>query len=179
MGGKTMIKMRKILHPTDFSEFSSHAMRYAASFAQEYAATLYVLHIVEEVHTPLYFDVPQFYLQSPDSRSWTQLMAEMEDKSRRSLEDILPQEFKSTIQTVYLIRRGDPFHEIMQCASDIQADIIVCGTHGRTGLQHALFGSVAEKLVRKAPCPVFTVRMPTQKEQTPTVESTARVQPVG
>jgi len=160
-----MIEMRTILHPTDFSEYSGHALRYAVSFAQEYGATLYMLHVVEEVHTPLYFDVPQFYLQSPDGRPWAQLMTELEDKSRRQLEEILPPELRGSVDTRYMIRRGDPFMEIVRCASDIQADLIVCGTHGRTGFKHAVFGSVAEKLVRRAPCPVFTVRLPAGKEQ--------------
>lgn len=155
-----MIEMKAILHPTDFSDPSKHAMKYAISFAKEYGAKLYVLHVIEEISNALYFDM----LQAPPL---VQLMTDIENQARKALEGILPEEVKGSIETEYLIRKGVPFLEIIRCAEQVKADIIVCGTHGRTGLKHALFGSVAEKVVRKAPCPVLSVRHPEQKFEMP------------
>ena len=74
---------------------------------------------------------------------------------------------RARLKVEYLIRKGAPFLEIIRCAQEIEADLIVCGTHGRSGIKHALFGSVAEKVVRKAPCPVLSVRHPEQEFEMP------------
>ena len=156
-----MIEVRTILHPTDFSEPSNHALQYALSLAQEFKAKLCVLHVIEEIAGAMYFDM----LQAP---TLTQLMEDIENQTRSALDDLVPREVRDKIQTECLIRKGVPFLEIVRCATEIRADMIVCGTHGRTGLKHALFGSVAEKVVRKAPCPVLSVRHPEHKFEMPT-----------
>ena len=156
-----MIKMKTILHPTDFSEPSRHALGYAVSFAREFEGKLYILHVIEEISSAMYFDM----LQAPPL---VQLMNDIENQARKALDEILPPEVRGAIPTEYLIRRGVPFLEIIRCAGQIKADVIVCGTHGRTGLKHALFGSVAEKVVRKSPCPVLSVRHPEHKFEMPT-----------
>lgn len=155
-----MIQMNTILHPTDFSDTSKHALKYAVSFAKEYDAKLIILHVIEEITTSLYLDM----LQAPPL---TELMEEIETQSRKALEDILPPEVRESIKVEYLTRKGVPFLEIIRCAQENRADMIVCGTHGRTGLKHALFGSVAEKVVRKSPCPVLSVRHPEHKFEMP------------
>ena len=155
-----MITLKKILHPTDFSESSKHAMSYAISFAQEFGATLSVLHVIEEVSGAMYFDM----LQAPPL---VQLMADIEAEAQKLLEGLISPEISQGVEVEQLIRKGVPFVEIIRCAESIEADIIVCGTHGRTGLKHALFGSVAEKVVRKAPCPVMSVRHPEHKFEMP------------
>ena len=155
-----MITLKTILHPTDFSEPSKYALRYAISLADEFHAKLCVLHVIEEVSSALYFDM----LQAPPL---AQLMADIEKQAQKALEDLLPQDVRARIQTQYLIRKGVPFLEIVRCADQIGADMIVCGTHGRTGLKHALFGSVAEKVVRKAACPVLSVRHPEHRFEMP------------
>ncbi len=151
-----MIRIQTILHPTDFSEPSKYALDYALSFAEEYNASLRVLHVIEEVSSALYFDM----LQAPPL---AQLMADIEKQAQQAMEQLIASDLRARFRVETLIRKGVPFLEIIRCAEETKADIIVCGTHGRTGLKHALFGSVAEKVVRKAPCPVLSVRHPEHK----------------
>ena len=156
-----MIKMKTILHPTDFSEPSKHALCYAIDFAREFSAKLCIVHVIEEISSAMYFDM----LQAPPL---AQLMADIEAQARKAMDELLAPEVKAALQTEYIIRKGVPFLEIIRCADQVHADMIVCGTHGRTGLKHALFGSVAEKVVRKASCPVLSVRHPEHKFEMPT-----------
>ena len=155
-----MIDLNVILHPTDFSESSKYAMQYACSLAQQYKAKLVVLHVIEEISGAMYFDM----LQTPPL---AQLMDDIQEQARAALEDLLPADVKENLKTEYLIRRGVAFLETVRCADEIDADLVVCGTHGRTGLKHALFGSVAEKIVRKAHCPVLSVRHPEHEFEMP------------
>jgi len=156
-----VITIRRILHPTDFSDSSRHALTYAISFAQEYGAELYLLHVVEEVARAMYFDM----LQTPPL---AEIMADIAAQANTALRELLPEECEGKLQVDYIVRTGAPFLEIVRCAEEIKADMIVCGTHGRTGLKHVLFGSVAERVVRKAPCPVLSVRHPEYKFEMPT-----------
>jgi len=155
-----MQPIKTILHPTDFSESSKHAMSYAIAFAQEFQAKLVLLHVIEEISSALYFDM----LQAPPL---TQLMVNIEKQAKQALDEVLPPELRGKLPAEYILRKGVPFVEILQCAGQVKADMIVLGTHGRTGLKHALFGSVAEKVVRKAVCPVLSVRHPQQKFEMP------------
>ena len=155
-----MIELKAILNPTDFSESSRHASEYACSLARKYKAKLYLLHVIEEVSSAMYFDM----MQTPPL---VELMAEVEEQARRALDDALPPDLCEGIEVESVIRRGVPFLEIVLCAKELNCDLIVCGSHGRTGLKHALFGSVAEKVVRKAPCPVLSVRHPEHKFEMP------------
>ncbi|MFH1602370.1 MAG: universal stress protein, partial [Pseudomonadota bacterium] len=115
---------------------------------------------IEEVSTAMYFDM----LQTPPL---AQLMEDIENQARKALDGLLAPEARKGIETEYLIRKGVPFLEILRCAEEVSAGMIICGTHGRTGLKHALFGSVAEKIVRKASCPVLSVRHPEHKFEMP------------
>ena len=155
-----MIKMKTILHPTDFSESSMYALGYAISFAKEFEAKLYLLHVIEPVST-------MFYLDASKAPPAVEAMTDIQNHAQRALEEVLPPEVKGTISTEYMIRGGAPFLEIIRCAKEIDADMIVCGTHGRTGLKHLIMGSVAENVVRKSPCPVLTVRHPAHKFEMP------------
>ncbi len=148
-----MIKIEKILFPTDFSEHSKHAFSYALSFAKEYGATLYMLHVVEDIQylaNAYMFDVPMM----PS-------FADMEQNRLKEMQEFIDREVAdSSIGIEKVIRHGRPFIEILHVAREENIDLIVIATHGRGGLEHALFGSVAEKVVRKAPCPVLSIRMP-------------------
>ena len=148
-----MIKIEKILFPTDFSEHSKHAFTYALSFAKEYGAQLHMLHVVEDVQylaNAYMFDVPMM----PS-------FADMEENRQKEMEEFIEREVTdASIKIEKSIRHGRPFLEIIQAAKDESVDLIVIATHGRGGLEHALFGSTAEKVVRKAPCPVLSIRMP-------------------
>ena len=155
-----MIELKAILHPTDFSESSRHAVAYACSLARQYKAKLYMLHVIEEVSSAMYFDI----MQTPPL---LQLMAEVEEQAGKALEDALTPEMREGLDVENIIRRGVPFLEIVRCADELHCDLIVCGSHGRTGLKQALFGSVAEKVVRKASCPVLSVRHPEHKFEMP------------
>jgi len=148
-----MIKIEKILFPTDFSEHSKHAFSYAVSFAKEYGARLYMLHIVEDVQylaNAYMFDVPIM----PS-------FADMEQSRLKEMQEFIDRETAdSSISIEKMIKHGRPFIEIIQTARDENIDLIVIATHGRSGLEHVFFGSTAEKVVRKAPCPVLSIRMP-------------------
>lgn len=156
-----MVKIGMILHPTDFSESSKHALDYALAFAGEFGARVFVLHVIEEMAKAMYFDM----LQAPPM---VEIMADIEAQANTALRELVPEEYTRKLKLEYLVRKGVPFLEIVRCAKEIKADIIVCGTHGRTGLKHVFFGSVAEKIVRKAPCPVLSVRHPKLRFEMPT-----------
>ena len=156
-----MIKIRKILHPTDFSEHSKHALSYAISFADEFKAELVLLHVIEEVAKAMYFDM----INAPPL---AEIMVDIETQANKALHDLLPEEYRDKLEVEHIVRKGAPFLEIIRCAEEVKADMIVCGTHGRSGLKHVLFGSVAERIVRRAPCPVLSVRHPEHKFETPT-----------
>ena len=155
-----MIRMTSILFPTDFSPSSEYAQRYAVSFAKEYGAKLYVLHVIEEMTYAVPFDM----LQAPPLADF---MADLEVQAQKALNEVLPEEMREALEWEPMVRRGVAFYEILRAARELDVDLIVCGTHGRTGLKHMLFGSVAEKVVRKAPCPVLSVRHPEQKFEWP------------
>ena len=148
-----MIKIEKILFPTDFSEHSKHAFGYALSFAKEYGARLYMLHVVEDVQylaNAYMFDVPIM----PS-------FADMEQSRLKEMQEFVDRETADeAVEVEKMIRHGRPFIEIIQTARDESVDLIVIATHGRSGLEHVFFGSTAEKVVRKAPCPVLSIRLP-------------------
>ena len=156
--GGHAVKIERILHPTDFSASSAYALQFAVSFAREFEAKLYLLHVIEDIAQALYFDM----LQTPPVGD---ILGELERQARKELDKILADEPALPVER--LLRRGVPFNEILRAARELKIDLLVMGTHGRTGLKHALFGSVAEKVVRKSPCPVLSVRHPDQKFEMP------------
>ena len=145
---------KTILFCTDFSENSDYAFTYALNLAINYQSRLLILHVTPE---PIHPEQLSIYLPP-----------EKLEELRVSQKQAIEQEFKThclekmegfkNFQVIY--REGEPFYEIIQVAKKETADLIVMGTHGRTGLDHVLFGSTAEKVVRKSPCPVLTVRLP-------------------
>lgn len=142
-----MIEFEKILFPTDFSESAENAARYAISLAKKYGSNLYIVHVVEP-----------FTYTTDFGLDYSVQYKEMEATARRLLD-----EFVASIQRNYLdaegvLLSGEPFVEIIKYAKREQVDLIIMGTHGRTGLEHMLLGSVAEKVVRKSPCPVLTIK---------------------
>ncbi|HYV36929.1 MAG TPA: universal stress protein [Gemmataceae bacterium] len=147
-----MIDLHRILVPTDFSQQSHNALKYAAAFADKFGAELYLLHVVQDLSLFL-----------PDAISGTPPYLPPADQMmtvvRESL-DRLAREQLASLKVHCLVREGPPFVEIITCARENDIDLIIMGTHGRGILAHMLMGSVAEKVVRKAPCPVLTVRDP-------------------
>jgi len=145
-----MIKIERVLVPTDFSDYSELALQYGVSFCREYGAEMILLHVLEDPFYPATgasfgFDMSDFFTR-------------MEAETRSRLEEIASSEAARDIKIQPMIVRGTPFLEIIRVAKERDVDMVVLATHGRTGLAHVLMGSVTEKVVRKAPCPVLVVR---------------------
>jgi nucleotide-binding universal stress UspA family protein len=147
-----MIKLQNILVPTDFSEPSQSALKYARAFAEQFNAAIHVMHVLEDPF--LYAPTSEGYMVPPH------LAEEMEASARERLDSALSAEDRTQFRVQCLLKRGSPFVEIVRYARESGIDLIVLGTHGRGPIAHMLLGSVAEKVVRKAPCPVLTVRSP-------------------
>jgi nucleotide-binding universal stress UspA family protein len=147
-----MIKLRRVLVPTDFSDFSKPALAYGCAMAARFNAELHLLHVVPD---PAML-VPESYSFSVEAIE-TQSRLMTEDAQKRL--DALPGGNWSNSQPVRReVRSGAAFLEIIDYATVNDIDLLVIGTHGRSGLMHILMGSVAERVVRKSPCPVLTVK---------------------
>lgn len=138
----------KILVPTDFSAPSIDALHYARELASGRGATLIALHVVDPFH--------------PDWRMDTgTLQRAAHAQAQHRLQELLARELPGA-RAIPELREGHPVEEITAVARKCGADLIVIATHGRSGLQHVLLGSVAERVVRQAPCPVLVVRKPSK-----------------
>lgn len=149
-----MISLQRILFPSDFSELALHALRYAVSFSESYQSELHVLHVVD--------DASQYWMpigpnNVPVGPPPEELLALGREEMQRFLKEHLAE---PRVPVVSEVRIGRPFMEIIGYAHEREIDMIVMGTHGRSGLRHVLLGSVVEKVVRKSPCPVLTIRQP-------------------
>jgi len=146
-----MINLKTILVPSDFSECSDAALRYGVELARKFGATLHVLHVIQDPATQPWaaegFGVPMLDVVD----QW------QKDARERLAESIPPEDRARAVVTCAI---ASPYPEILRYASEHEIDLIVMGTHGRSGVTHMLLGSIAEKIVRRAPCPVLTVRHP-------------------
>lgn len=152
-----MIKIKCIILPTDFSDCSAIAIRYACELAERFQAELHLLHVVEDVSARLPdfvmgLSIPAFRENFSDRRD------RLEADALSRLGKLLPEDLSSGSRLVAATRFGTPFVEIIRYAREHRADLIVMATHGRSGLSHALIGSVAENVIRKSPRPVLSVR---------------------
>jgi len=162
------MKVRKILVPIDFSEHSQHALRWGADLAAHYGAEILLLHVlpkaVEEVFTdaPAWEDIPTYYpegtTRSPTPHYKDPIIIDLVDQAQTQLDDLARADLQETVPGRAKVAVGKPPDEILRVAREEGMDLIVMGTHGRTGLRHVLLGSVAEAVVRAAPCPVLTIR---------------------
>ncbi len=146
-----MLTFRTILHPTDFSEQSAHAFRVACSLARDHKAKLLVLHVAP----PPLTHGEVVARRAPDGYD-----EQLRDELRR-LEPQVP-----GVDIERRLDHGDPVTVILDVAQEVPCDLIVMGTHGRTGVGRLLMGSVAEKVLRKAQCPVMTVKGPVADTET-------------
>lgn len=150
-GAHLMQRINSILAPTDFSQHAEAALAYACGLAEMFGASLHLLHVLPDV-VPIGPDpmlVPSFppeYYQ------------ESEAKSREALEQSLQPQWGRPASVETAVRWGDAVNGVVEYANEHSIDLIVLATHGRTGLSHVLLGSVAERIVREAPCPVLTIR---------------------
>ena len=141
--------LQRILLPTDFSDTARHAREYARELAERFGAEVHVLYVVPD----------------PTPQDWTVgaaplVVSELLETWKADAERRLGEISLGGVETVRAIRVGHAFVGILQYAGDNAIDMIVMGTHGRGPVKHLLLGSVAEKVVRKARCPVLTVRQP-------------------
>lgn len=140
--------VNRVLVPIDFSKTSVAALRYAIPLTQQFGATLDLVHVIEP--TPFLSDMDNMPLAMSDAEVAQRVAAELSSLARR--------EVPSGVQVNSVVRHGKPYQEIAEAAKERHADLVVIATHGRTGLQHTLLGSTAERVVRLAPCPVLVVR---------------------
>lgn len=145
-----MAAIKQILVATDFSEASTRAVHQAIELAELFGARITLLHVVEEPFG--YMGEMHSYLPEVDAFQKT-----LKDAARMQLDKVLTTEEVARWHVTLLLRVGTPYVEIVRLAKDQGADLIVVGTHGRGALSHMALGSVAEKVVRNAACPVLTV----------------------
>jgi universal stress protein A len=141
-----MIALKKILVPHDFSETSEAAVRYAIALAHNFGAELHLLHVSDKAKFEMATEFP------------LGLDGTLEDAVRERLLKILTPREQLDLEPTFQFRSGSPAAEIVKYAREGDIDLIVMGTHGRGFVAHVVLGSVAEKVVRTAPCPVLTVR---------------------
>ena len=142
-----MVLFEKILFPTDFSDSAEYAGRYAISIARKYSSKIYVAHVVEPFTYAADFGI-----------DYGAQFREMEATAKRMLDDVVASMKRAGLDIEGIMLSGRPSAEIIGYAKREQVDLIVMATHGRTGVERLLLGSETEKVIRKSPCPVMTVR---------------------
>lgn len=148
-----MIQIKKILVPTDFSESAHGALEYARVFAARFDAELLVMHVVETLavgYASDLFPVPM-----------AEVFQEMSGYGQAELRKLADAARAQGLSVRELLVQGKPSAEIARVAEEEHVDLIILGTHGKGMLDHALFGSTTERVVRKAPCPVLSCRLKT------------------
>ena len=141
----------KILTAVDFSENSDYAFDYALTLATQFNAELTIIHVINEPVDLRGFYVPHI--------SFDQLEKEIADGAASMLETFCTENLTDFSNYTTTVVSGVPYEEITRTAQEQDASLIVIGTHGRSGLDHLIFGSTAERVVRSAPCPVLTIRL--------------------
>ena len=151
-----MLPLKKIVCPTDFSEPADEGLKIARELATQFSAEMLLVHVVAPLPAmhggvaPTGFHIPA-------------VLEELEGSAKNSLEEIRREKLPAEIQARTFVILGRPAHEIVALAEQEKADIIVIASQGESGWQRFVFGSVAEKVVRHADCPVLTIRAPNQE----------------
>lgn len=152
-----MPEIKKILFPVDFSLNSSQAAEYALTFARKFDAHIYLIHVVECLLHIQGFYIPHISVET--------LEKELLKAAEKKMSEFIKSDMKGYEKLTSTVIAGIPHVEILKLTEKEGIDLIVMGTHGWTGLEHVIFGSVAGKVVRKASCPVLTVRMRPEETQ--------------
>jgi universal stress protein A len=155
-----MLPFKKILSPTDFSDPSYESLKAAAELAGHFSADLYLVHVIPPI--------PLSNFLSPETTPALDIslyQEELKKGAEKTLQEVIEQRLPKGLSVHPLVALGHPVEEILRLAQDQKMDLIVIATHGRTGLPHFLFGSVAEKVVRLAPIPVLIVTAPHGKPE--------------
>ena len=146
-----MLSIKKILIPIDGSESSMEALRYASSFAGEFNITIYLMAVIEPHHGMYDAYAEQIILAQRESEIISVVNERLEETKKKAKE-------MGIQNTITVTRVGTPYAKIIEIAEEEEIDLIVMGTHGRSGIAHFLIGSVTEKVIRTAPCPVLVIR---------------------
>lgn len=147
-----MFNFKNIIVPTDFSQLSEHAFEYAKDIAERRGATIHLVYVLEKQ--------PPFLAMRSLDMDEDEVIANMLEQAQTQLNEAIKHfgEIKCEVKPV--LRKGVDYEEIVQYSKEISADLIVIATHGRTGFIHTLIGSVAEKVIRHAKCPVLVTTPP-------------------
>lgn len=143
------IDLERILVPIDFSEHSKKALVYAVPFARQFKASLNLLYVVEPTIYPADFSFGQVGFPNVEE--------ELRTRGHHELEQLITKTIGGRVTARATVRTGKAFFEIDQYAQEEEVDLIIIATHGHTGIEHVLFGSTAEKVIRHAPCPVLVI----------------------
>jgi len=147
-----MKPFESILTAIDFSESSDYAFEYALALARQFQSELTVMHVINEPVDLRGFYVPHI--------SFEQLEKEIEEGAEKMMEKFCQEKMGDFTNYTTALVTGIPYEEIIRKSEETHASLVVLGTHGRTGIDHLIFGSTAERVVRSAACPVLTIRMP-------------------
>ncbi|HJP30262.1 MAG: universal stress protein [Candidatus Latescibacteria bacterium] len=147
-----MIRIRNILVPLDLSEYAAHSLPYAVELATTFGANLHLLHVVDSQ-----------WVASAGGAAFPEygdnMLRRFEEDGNKALTQV-GESIPEAVEMTTAVRTGPPHVQIVQHARELDVDLIVIATHGRSGLQHVLIGSVAEKVVQMAPCPVLSIKNP-------------------
>ena len=147
-----MINIKSILAPTDFSTHAEHALKYAGELAKNLNAKMYVLHVAEYSNVGGDPDASELLIPN--------YLPELEKKGKEQLDQITLKFRQAGADAHSVFIAGRAYQDIVRMAKELKVDLIVMGTHGRTGFSHLFFGSTAEKVMRLCPCSVLTVKHP-------------------
>ena len=146
---------QRVLVPVDFSEYTDHAVAYAMDLASTLGARVILLHVIQ---SPPWGGIA---MDGTLPHAYSTFLQHLEAEVAHNMQAYVQRVTAAGLVGDMVVVHGVPFQEIVETAKSQQVDLIVMGTHGRTGLHHVLLGSVAEKVVHLAPCPVLVVRQPT------------------
>jgi nucleotide-binding universal stress UspA family protein len=144
-----MVEIKKILFPIDLTENSSKILPYVLSASEKYDSMICLLHVVHDLHRWGHLHVPH--------PSLDKLQKEALEGAEKALDRVCQEQLQSCPNFQRRIVSGDPAAEILKTIDSEGIDLVIMGTHGRKGLEHAIFGSVAENVVKKSPVPVLTI----------------------
>lgn len=148
--GELSRMINRILVPIDFSVHAKNALKYAVPMAEQLEAALHLVYVVEPTIYPADLGFGQVVLPGVEEN--------LREKSKEELDNLIAQEIGGRVKATAVVRTGRPHQEILIEAEEKGVDLIIVATHGHTGVEHILFGSTAERIVRSAKCPVLTIR---------------------
>lgn len=154
-GVKTMVKIEKILFPTELMEYSFKILPYVLAMAEKFNSTIYLLHVIEDLSKWGGFYIPHLSLDVYQNEAL--------EAAEKLLDRVCKQKMQGCPKFERRICSGDPAPEILKTIDSDDINLVIMGTHGNKGLEHAIFGSVAEKVVKKSPVPVLVVNPYTLK----------------